>query len=74
MAAHKFSVGQSVRILTGPRDGNIPRGSYKVQRLLPSETKDMQYRVKNALDGHERVVRESQLTDDTILFSTSGSR
>ncbi len=61
MTHHKFSVGQVVDFLPGPRDGNIPRGRYKVQRLMPSETGDLQYRVKHALDGHERVVPESQL-------------
>jgi hypothetical protein len=40
----------------------VPRGKYKVLRLLPSETRDLQYRVKHTEDGHERVVRESQLT------------
>ncbi len=58
---HKFQVGQVVDFLPGPRDANIPRGRYKVQRLLPSETRDPQYRVKHAVDGHERVVPESQL-------------
>jgi hypothetical protein len=67
--AHKYAVGQTVQFLTGPQDGNIPRGRYKVQRLLPSETRDMQYRVKHVLDGHERVVRESQLALDNAVFS-----
>jgi hypothetical protein len=40
-----------------------------VQRQLPSETRDMQYRVKHVLDGHERVVRESQLAVDNAVFS-----
>ena len=31
------------------------------RKLLPSETPDNQYRVKNLRDNHERVVRESQL-------------
>jgi hypothetical protein len=61
MRRHKFAVGQVVDFLPGPADGNIPRGKYTVQRLLPSETKDLQYRVKHAPDGHERVVLESQL-------------
>jgi len=61
MRSHKFAVGQVVDFLPGPADGNIPRGKYTVQRLLPSETKDLQYRVKHAPDWHERVVLESQL-------------
>jgi hypothetical protein len=31
-------------------------------RLLPAEASDQQYRVKSTLDGHERVVKESQLS------------
>ena len=61
MSGHKFKIGEVVEFLPGPRDGNVPRGRYKVQRLLPSETRDAQYRVKHAVDGHERVVVESQL-------------
>ena len=38
-----------------------PRGTYTIARLLPSETLEHQYRVKNIRDNHERVVRESQL-------------
>jgi hypothetical protein len=62
MQQHKFAVGQMVDFLPGPGDTNVPRGKYKVQRLLPSETKDLQYRVKHAADGHERVVLESRLS------------
>jgi hypothetical protein len=61
MSQHKFAVGQMVDFLPGPGDANVPRGKYQVQRLLPSETRDLQYRVKHAVDGHERVVLESQL-------------
>jgi len=61
MSHHKFTVGQMVDFLPGPGDANVPRGKYRIQRLLPSETKDLQYRVKHSVDGHERVVVESQL-------------
>jgi len=61
MTRHKFTVGQLVSFLPGPGDVHVPPGKYKIQRLLPSETKDNQYRVKHAVDGHERVVPESKL-------------
>jgi hypothetical protein len=61
MPRHKFTVGQVVDFLPGPADGNVPRGKYTIERLMPSETRDPQYRVKHAPDGHERVVVESQL-------------
>jgi hypothetical protein len=61
MRRHKFAVGQIVDFLPGPADANVPRGRYTIQRLMPSETKDLQYRVKHGPDGHERVLPESQL-------------
>jgi hypothetical protein len=62
MNRHKFAVGQVVSFVPGPGDLNVPPGKYEIQRLLPSETRDNQYRVKHAVDGHERVVPESKLT------------
>ena len=61
MSLHKFGSGQKVEFSPSAFDGNAPRGSYIVVRQMPSETRDLQYRIKNARDGHERVVRESQL-------------
>jgi len=61
MRRHKFTVGQVVDFLPGAADGNVPRGKYTIQRLMPGESTGLQYRVKYAPDGHERVVPESQL-------------
>jgi len=58
---HKFKIGQTVELIPNRLDGNIPAGSYTIQRLLPAEGRTLQYRVKNARDGHERVVRETQI-------------
>jgi hypothetical protein len=38
------------------------RGTYTIVRLLPAEHNDQQYRIKSTTDGHERVVKESQLS------------
>jgi hypothetical protein len=65
MAQHKFAVGQAVAFLPTSADGNVRRGQYTVQRLLPSEQGQPQYRVRHAQDGHERVVTESQLSQST---------
>jgi hypothetical protein len=67
LPAHKYSVGQTVDFIAGRLDINIPRGAYTIVRLLPSESRDCQYRVKNARDGHERVLRESQLANGASL-------
>ena len=61
MSNYKFAVGERVEFSPGRFDGNVPRGLYTITRHLPSETLDMQYRVKSVRDSHERVVRESQL-------------
>jgi hypothetical protein len=61
MSLHKYAVGQRVEFVPGRHDGNVLPGTYTVVRLLPGEPHDREYRVKNARDGHERVVREAQL-------------
>ena len=66
MTQHKFAVGQTVELRSTPGERNIPAGRYKVQRQLPSETRDLQYRVKHATDGHERVVLESQILSRSV--------
>ncbi|HET7882347.1 MAG TPA: hypothetical protein VFL55_15780 [Acetobacteraceae bacterium] len=40
---------------------HVPAGAYTIVRALPDEGRDLQYRVKNVQDGHERVVTEAQL-------------
>lgn len=63
MSMHKFEIGQIVRA-DAPASSGIPAGSYEIVRQMPSGdagAPDPQYRVKATTDGHERVVRESQL-------------
>lgn len=61
MAIHHFAVGQSVELVAGRFDGNAPRGVYTVVRQLPNDAIDREYRIKFRQDGHERVVKESQI-------------
>jgi hypothetical protein len=58
---HKFKVGQSVSFMSGPFGRGGTNGIYTVMQLLPPEGDDFQYRIKNANEPHERVVKESQL-------------
>jgi hypothetical protein len=62
MTAHKFAVGQKVRFLPDRLQLRRDQGWFQVVRLLPETANVLQYRVKSQLDGHERVVREDQLT------------
>jgi hypothetical protein len=63
MSAHKFSVGQKVRFT--PDMGQVARRgeTFLIVRQLPEAGGLLQYQVKSELDGHARVVRESQLAD-----------
>jgi len=63
MPAHKFSVGQKVRFT--PDKGQVARlgETFLIVRQLPEAGGLLQYQIKSELDGHARVVRESQLAD-----------
>jgi hypothetical protein len=61
MPEHKFKVGQSVSFVSGPFGRGSTNDIYRVTQLLPPEGDDCQYRIKNAGEPHERVVKESQL-------------
>ncbi len=75
MAQHKFSIGQIVDFRPGAHEPNANRGLYTVRRQLPSETRDLQYRIQSNINGHERVVRESQLGDTgPQIFKTESSK
>lgn len=62
MQTHKFAVGQKLAFSPGRFEHQQAPGPFEVTRLLPSEGTELQYRVRNANSGQERVVRESQLT------------
>ena len=57
----RFKVGQTVHLMPNRLERHVPAGAYTIQRALPDEGRDLQYRVKNVQDGHERVVSEAQL-------------
>jgi hypothetical protein len=60
MTARKFKTGQTVT-LTQNRARATPKGRFEIVRPLPTEHGNHQYRIKSVLDGHERVVQESEL-------------
>ena len=61
MPYHRFKVGQTVVAPFGGPHALIPRGPHVITRLLPLVDREPQYRVQSKIDGHERVVRESQI-------------
>lgn len=60
MATHKFAVGQALHFSPGIGGDSKGKGRYKVVRQLPETGGVFQYRIRNEIDGHERVVREDQ--------------
>jgi len=61
MAQHKFSPGDRVVVQPDRTNTHIRPGVYTIVRVLPVTNLGCQYRVKNALDSHERVLDEVQL-------------
>jgi hypothetical protein len=57
MNEHRFKVGQAVTYLGRER----AVGTYKITQLMPPEGGDFQYRIRNASEPHDRVVKESDL-------------
>jgi hypothetical protein len=56
----KFRLGQSVEFVSGAVHPK-PLGAFKVVRVMPAERGMRQYRIKSVMDGHERMVIESEL-------------
>jgi hypothetical protein len=61
MNEHKFAVGDRVSVLPDRSNANVRPGIYVVTRRLPVTGQRCQYRVKSALDTHERVLDEDQM-------------
>ena len=64
---HKFSIGQAVD-LTPTVLRPAAAGDYEILRLMPLSDgypKNPSYRIKNIVEKHERVVRESEITLST---------
>lgn len=58
---HKFRVGQSVRFSPGRGVDHRSSGQYTIVLLRPLDGDAPQYRIRNNVDGHERIVRENEL-------------
>lgn len=60
---HRFAVGQKVCFT--PEMGQLARRdeAFLIVRQLPESGGVLQYQIKSEIDGHARIVRESQLAD-----------
>jgi len=61
MAAHKFKIGQSVRLRSTVEARQAAAGEYRIVRQLPQPDGSIHYRVRSSADEHEMVVKESEL-------------
>ena len=61
MASHRFQIGDEVDIMPGQFTPREAQGRYTVTRLLPNDSPDREYRVRQGRSGQERVVRESEV-------------
>jgi hypothetical protein len=59
--SHKFRIGQSVEFFPGRGVDHRSKGQYTVVLLRPLEGDAPQYRIRNKVDGHERIVGEHEL-------------
>jgi hypothetical protein len=60
---HKFHIGQLVEFR--PEKGarvSSARGAYEILKPLPERDGELQYRIKSAVEEHERIALESELT------------
>jgi hypothetical protein len=60
--SHKFHVGQLVefRFKKGS-PMTAARGAYEILKQLPERDGELQYRIKSAVERHERIALESEL-------------
>jgi hypothetical protein len=61
MSEHKYRVGQAVEFFPDRGVERTAKGHYKIVRLFLGERNSPRYRIKHAVDGHERMVGENEL-------------
>ena len=61
MSEHKYRVGQAVEFFPDRGVEHTAKGRFKVVGLFLGEGNSPRYRIKHEVDGHERMVAESEL-------------
>jgi len=60
---YKFKIGQLVHFYPrGAGRVDTALGLYQITRRLPAEDGEFRYAIRNTLEEHDRVARESELT------------
>lgn len=73
MNSQKFHIGQIVHFCDPEVKRGAPRGDHRVERFLPPDSGENQYRVKATETGRERVARESQLGGRMVVEALAQS-
>ena len=63
MTANKFKIGQSVRLRPSVQAGRAAVGEYRIVWRFLQTDGVTRYCVRNSVDEHEVVVKESELLD-----------
>lgn len=72
MSAHRFAIGQPVRLKTRFGLPKYAPETYRITGTLPERDNSPQYRVRNENEVHERVMTEDDLVEmDPATKSTS---
>ena len=61
MSEHKYHVGQAVEFFPQRGVEHTAKGRFKIVRVLLGERNAPHYRIKHEVDGHERMVGETEL-------------
>ena len=61
MSEHKYHVGQAVEFFPQRGVEHTAKGRFKVLRVLLGERNAPHCRIQHEVDGHERMVGESEL-------------
>jgi hypothetical protein len=73
---HKFHLGQTVDYRSA-RGTYTPRGPYIVTAKLPEQEGEFGYHIRNVIEQHERMARESELeamSEDEAQAGGKGKR
>jgi hypothetical protein len=62
MSPHQFRIRQSVRFRYYEKMRSAAPGEYEILGYQPNEDGEPRYRIKSALEQHERIARESELS------------
>ncbi len=62
MSDARFRIGQSVRYQAPSITRKQGQDGYVIERVMPLDGEEFEYRIKSSAEQHQRVAKESQLT------------